>query len=80
MSKPAIFTHILAGDLEAVCNLLNCDPGLVHAHQGDLDEDWTTLQCAAAKGHLPICKLFVERGAEGYTNPNSIASRCASNP
>ena len=27
MSKPAIFTHILAGDLEAVCNLLNCDPG-----------------------------------------------------
>lgn len=69
MSKPAIFTHILAGELEAIRNLLNCDPGLVHAHQGDLDDDWTTLQCAAAKGHLPICKLLVERGAEVYTNP-----------
>ena len=71
MSAQEIFTHILAGDIEAIRNLLNSDPGLVHVHEGDADDDWTPLQCAAAKGQLPICKLLVERGAEVYTNPMS---------
>jgi hypothetical protein len=30
---------------------------------------WTTLQFAAAKGQLAACRLLVDRGAEGYTNP-----------
>ena len=71
MSMHEIFTHILAGDTDAVRNRLDDDPGLVHAHQGDPDDDWTTLQFAAAKGQLSICKLLVERGAEVYTNPMS---------
>lgn len=32
---------------------------------------WTTLQFAAARGRLQVCKLLVERGAEVYTNPMS---------
>jgi ankyrin repeat protein len=71
MTTHVIFTHILAGDIEAVRKLLDGDPGLVHVRDGDPDDDWTTLQFAAAKGQLPICKLLVERGAEVYTNPMS---------
>jgi len=71
MSTQMIFSHIVAGNLEGVRTFLESDPGLVHARQGQADDDWTTLQCAAAKGHLAICKLLVERGAEVYTNPMS---------
>lgn len=71
MNTQTIFAHILAGDIEAVRGLLDADPGLVHARQGGADDDWTTLQCAAANGQLPICRLLVERGAEVYTNPMS---------
>ena len=71
MSTATIFPYILAGDIEAIRSLLDADPGLVHAREGHLDDDWTTLQCAAANGQLPICKLLVERGAEVYTNPVS---------
>lgn len=69
MITQSIFSGILAGDIEAVARMLDADPGLVHAHNGDPDDDWTTLQCAAATGQLRICKLLVERGAEVYTNP-----------
>ena len=67
MSTSEIFTHINAGDIEAIRNLLDGDSGLVHARDGDSDDDWTPLQSAAAKGQLDICKLLVERGAEVYT-------------
>lgn len=71
MTTQTIFSQIIAGDVEGVRKLLDGDSGLVHARQGETDDDWTTLQCAAAKGQLSICKLLVERGAEVYTNPMS---------
>ncbi len=71
MITQAIFPHIVAGDLEAIRGLLDGDPGLVHAREGGADDHWTALQCAAASGQLPICRLLVERGAEVYTNPMS---------
>lgn len=71
MTTQTIFSQIIAGDVEGVRKLLDGDSGLVHARQGDTDDEWTTLQCAAAKGQLSICKLLVERGAEVYTNPMS---------
>jgi len=71
MSTQEIFTHILAGDIESIRNLLDGDPGLAHVREGNADDDWTPLQSAAAKGQLPICNLLVERGAEVYTNPMS---------
>ena len=65
-----IFTFILAGDSDAVRRLLDDDPGLAHSRHADPElHHWTTLQFAAAKGQLLICKLLVERGAEVYTNP-----------
>lgn len=70
MSTQQIFAFITAGDTEAVRRLLDLDPGLAHARLIDPEDDpSTTLQCAAAEGHLAICKLLVERGAEVYTNP-----------
>lgn len=71
MTTQTIFSQIITGDVEGVRKLLDGDSGLVHARQGETDDDWTTLQCAAAKGQLSICKLLVERGAEVYTNPMS---------
>jgi ankyrin repeat protein len=71
MTTQTMFSCILAGDIEALRRLLDGDPGFVHAHHADPDDDSTTLQFAAAKGQLPICKLLVERGAEVYTNPTS---------
>ena len=65
-----IFQDIETGDSEAVQALLNDDPGLVHARHADPELfHFTTLQFAAAKGQLAICRLLVERGAEVYTNP-----------
>jgi len=65
-----IFSCILAGDVAAVRELLDNDPGLVHARHADPAlYHWTTLQFAAAKGQLPVCMLLVECGAEVYTNP-----------
>src|SRR5262249_32870772 len=50
--------------------LLDADPVLVHARHADPKlYHWTTLQLAAAKGDLEICRLLVARGAEVYTNP-----------
>jgi ankyrin repeat protein len=70
MTTQTIFSHIPAGDLEAIRSLLDGDPGLVHARQAGPDSDnWTALQFAAARGQLAVCKLLVERGAEVYTNP-----------
>lgn len=70
MSTPKIFSHILAGDIEAIRNLIDGDSSAVHARQVDSDGDvWTTLQIAAGEGQLAICRLLVERGAEVYTNP-----------
>lgn len=65
-----IFTAIESGDLGAVRGILDGDSNQVHARLVDADGDvWTTLQIAAGAGHLAICKLLVERGAEIYTNP-----------
>ena len=70
MTTQIIFPCILAGDVEAIRQLLDRDPGLVHARHADPEFDqWTTLQFAAANGQLPVCRLLVERGAEVYTNP-----------
>jgi uncharacterized protein len=70
MSTQQIFSLILAGDIKEVSKLLDDDPGLVHVRQAAAeDQGWTPLQLAAAKGHLEICKLLVERHAEVYTNP-----------
>lgn len=71
MTTREVFPYILAGDLEAVRTLIDGDPGLVHAHHPDPDDDFTTLQYAAVHGRLEICKLLVDRGAEVYTNPMS---------
>ena len=71
MTTLEIFQHIADGDLEAIRSMLIVNPGLVHARNGDADDEWTTLQCAAAQGNLAICKLLIEFGAEVYTNPMS---------
>lgn len=68
----AIFPAIDAGDLAAVRRLLDDDAGMVHVRCADGDmRDMTPLQMAAAKGHLDLCRLLVDRGAEVYTNPMS---------
>jgi ankyrin repeat protein len=70
MNTQTIFSLIQTGDDEAIRRLLDDDPGLVHVRHADAAlYHWTTLQFAAAKGQLEICKLLVERGAEVYTNP-----------
>ncbi len=72
MTTQAIFASIEAGDTEAISSLLDQDPMLVHARHADPElHHWTTLQCAAARGQLEVCRLLVERGAEVYTNPMS---------
>jgi ankyrin repeat protein len=73
MAMPAtqrIFPAIESGDLDAIRQLLDEDPGLVHARHADAElHHWTALQFAAAKGQLAACRLLVDRGAEVYTNP-----------
>ena len=65
-----IFNEIERDDIEAIQALLDADPMLVHAHHADAGlHHWATLQFAAARGRLQVCKLLVERGAEVYTNP-----------
>ena len=72
VTTQTIFGEIERGNVEAVRALLDADPMLVHARHADAEfHHWTTLQFAAARGRLPICKLLVERGAEVYTNPMS---------
>jgi ankyrin repeat protein len=65
-----IFPAIESGDLDAIRRLLDEDPGLVHVRHADpKTHHLTPLQFAAAKGHLGVCRLLVEYGAEVYTNP-----------
>jgi ankyrin repeat protein len=65
-----IFPAIEAGDVDAVRQLIDADPGLMSVRHANADKhQMTALQQAAAKGHLEICRLLVERGAEVYTNP-----------
>jgi hypothetical protein len=47
MTTQTIFSRIIVGDVEGVRKVLDGNPGLVHARQGDADDDWTTLQCDA---------------------------------
>jgi ankyrin repeat protein len=66
----AVFEPIEANDVSALSALLDADPMLVHARNADADQQHlSTLQFAASKGCLDICRLLVERGAEVYTNP-----------
>ncbi len=66
----ALIAAVEAGDAAAVGEMLDGDPMLVHARCADEDRHhWTALQLAAARGHLAVCRLLVERGAEVYTNP-----------
>lgn len=70
MVSPNIFALIRAGGAREIAILIARDPTLVHAREIDDEGDvWTTLQIAAGQGHLEICRLLVERGAEVYTNP-----------
>src|SRR3954464_1191184 len=72
LTTQTIFPAIEAGDVDAVRALLDRDPMLVHVRHAHGDPDHLTpLQFAAAKGHLDICRLLVDRGAEVYTNPMS---------
>ncbi len=69
---PAIFGTIESGDLDALRQLLDGDPSLVHIHHPDAErEHFTPLQFAAAGGKLDACRLLVEHGAEVYTNAMS---------
>lgn len=67
VTTQTIFTHIEVGDNAAITAILDADPMLVHARR----DDYTALQCAAELGHLDVCRLLVERGAEVYTNPSN---------
>lgn len=70
MTTQSIFSAIETGDLDAARILLDTDPMLVHARHADPAlHHWTTLQLAAARGRLEVCRLLVERGGEVYTNP-----------
>ena len=70
ITTQTIFGKIEGGDVEEVQSLLDTDPMLVHARHADAElNHWTTLQFAAVRGRLAVCKLLVERGAEVYTNP-----------
>lgn len=70
VTTQSIFAEIERDDVAAIQALLDRDPMLVHARHADADlHHWTTLQFAAARGRLAICKLLAERGAEVYTNP-----------
>ena len=72
VTTQTIFGEIEAGEVAAIQTLLDADPMLVHARHADAEfHHWTTLQFAAARGRLQVCKLLVERGAEVYTNPMS---------
>jgi uncharacterized protein len=65
-----IFLAIDKGDLDATRALLDGDPMLANARHADPNlHHWSTLQFAANRGHLDLCRLLVERGAEVYTNP-----------
>ena len=67
-----IFPAIEIGDLDLICKILGEEPGLVHVRRTDSQMNQITpLQLAASKGHLDVCRLLVERGAEVYTNPMS---------
>jgi ankyrin repeat protein len=70
MTTQKIFPASEQGDVAAARALLDADPMLVHARHADPSlHHWTTLQFAAARGQLEVCRLLVERGAEVYTNP-----------
>lgn len=62
---------IRTGDINAVRAAIDANSDLVFTH--DLDENqWnerTALHSAARHGHLEICRLLVDRGAEVYSNP-----------
>ena len=65
-----LFQAIEQGSLDTVTGLVDASPGLVYVRQENEGLGLSTsLQYAAAKGRLDICKYLVERGAEVYTNP-----------
>jgi ankyrin repeat protein len=65
-----VFEAIESGDVGQLGALLDLDPMLAHArHASEELFHWTTLQFAAARGNLEVCRLLVEHGAEVYTNP-----------
>ncbi|MEE2752405.1 MAG: ankyrin repeat domain-containing protein [Candidatus Latescibacterota bacterium] len=73
MDIESLFVQTVEGDLESVRQQLDATPFLLHTRNSDADAwDQQTLMHAASKhGHLEIVKLFVERGAEVYSNPMS---------
>ena len=66
-----VFSYIDEEDLDAIARLLDADPMLVHVRHAnpELHHHSSTLQFAASRGKLAVCKLLVDRGAEVYTNP-----------
>ena len=62
---------IRAGDLFAVTAAIDADPQLLHSYD-PIDDHWnerTAMHCAALHGQLDMLRLFVDRGAEVYSNP-----------
>lgn len=59
------------GDALAVTAAINAEPDLLFTHD-PLSGHWnerTAMHCAALHGKLDFIKLFVDRGAEVYSNP-----------
>lgn len=66
-----IFPLIQQNDVAGVSDLLDQHPGLVHSRSMNKDDGRSTLQVAAAFGHLEMCRLLVDRGVEVYPNPRN---------
>lgn len=65
-----IFELIERDSFDELRALLDVDPVSIYRRHPDPQlHHWTTLQYAAARGKLRICKLLIDRGAEVYTNP-----------
>ncbi len=65
-----ILDDIERGDINALRARLDADPMLIYARYTAPDKDpLTALQIAARAGQVEACRLFVERGADVYTNP-----------
>lgn len=73
MDIAAFYAALARGDADEVRRRLDEHPWLIDVRNPDTsDRAWDErqpLHCAAKRGHLPVVRLLVERGAEVYSNP-----------